>query len=87
MVKLLKSEPAAVAGAVQAVIALVVAFGLSLSADQIGAIMAVVAAALALVVRQNVAPAVADPTPVAALAVVPAVPAPVAPASDPPAAS
>lgn len=56
MLKIVKSEPVAVAGAVQAVVGLLAAFGLHLSPDQIGAVMAVVAAVLALVVRQNVSP-------------------------------
>ena len=46
---------------VQAVIALVAAFGLSLAPDQIGAILAVTAAALGLITRSRVSPASATP--------------------------
>ena len=49
-------EPALVLGAVQAVLALVVAFGLDLSAEQVAGILAVSAAALAIVVRIKVTP-------------------------------
>jgi hypothetical protein len=49
-------EPAMVLALVQAVIALVVAFGLSLEADQIGAILAVTAVVLGLVTRSRVSP-------------------------------
>jgi hypothetical protein len=71
MVKLFKSEPAAILGAVQAIVALVVAFGLSLSPEQIGSIMAAVAAVVALIVRSQVSPVV-DPQPVASLPAPPA---------------
>ncbi len=50
-------EPAMVLGLVQAVIALVVAFGLSLAPDQIGAILAVTAVVLGLITRSRVSPA------------------------------
>lgn len=53
---LLKSEPALVAGVVAAVLALVVSFGVHLSTEQVGAIMAVVSAVLAIIVRQKVTP-------------------------------
>jgi hypothetical protein len=49
-------EPAVILGAIQAILALGLSFGLSLSSGQIGAIMAVAAAILALVVRQQVTP-------------------------------
>ena len=49
-------EPAMVLALVQAVIALVVAFGLSLAPDQIGAILAVTAVILGLVTRSRVSP-------------------------------
>lgn len=52
----IKAEPALVAGAVQAIVALVVAFGVPLSDEQVGAILAVSAAVLALAVRQRVTP-------------------------------
>jgi hypothetical protein len=46
---------------VQAVIALVVAFGLNLAPDQIGAILAVTAVVLGLITRSRVSPAPATP--------------------------
>lgn len=52
----IKNEPALVAGLVQAVLALAVAFGLDLSPEQIGAILGATAAVLALVVRSKVVP-------------------------------
>jgi hypothetical protein len=50
-------EPAMVLALVQAVIALVVAFGLNLAPDQIGAILAVTAVVLGLISRSQVSPA------------------------------
>ena len=55
-------EPAMVLALVQAVIALVVAFGLSLAPDQIGAILAVTAVILGLITRSRVSPV--SPAPV-----------------------
>ena len=52
----LKNEPALALGLVEAALALAVTFGLSLSVEQVGAIMAVVAAATALLVRRQVSP-------------------------------
>ena len=52
-----RREPAMVLALVQAVIALVVAFGLSLAPDQIGAILAVTAVVLGLITRSRVSPA------------------------------
>jgi hypothetical protein len=49
-------EPAMVLALVQAVIALVVAFSLSLAPDQIGAILAVTVVILGLVTRSRVSP-------------------------------
>lgn len=51
-----KSEPVAFYGLVQAVIGLVSAFGLHLSADQIAALLAVTSCVLALVARTRVTP-------------------------------
>jgi hypothetical protein len=51
-----KREPALVIGVLQAVVALAVAFGFGLSAEQTGAILAVSAALLALVTRSQVTP-------------------------------
>jgi hypothetical protein len=56
MLDRIKSEPAVVAGIVQAVLALVVAFGLDLTTEQVAAILGVTAAVLALVVRSQVTP-------------------------------
>jgi hypothetical protein len=66
-----KAEPALILGFVGAVIALVTAFGLDMSPERVGAIMALVSAGLALVVRSQVSP-------VAALKVKPRRPKPVA---------
>lgn len=52
----IRNEPALVTGVVSALIALGVSFGLDLSGEQTGAIMAAVAAVMALVVRQQVTP-------------------------------
>ena len=49
-------EPAVILGAVQAILALSLSFGLSLSSGQVGAIMATAAAVLAVIVRQQVSP-------------------------------
>ena len=51
-----RREPALVSGLVTAVIALAVSFGLDLTEEQVGSIQAVVAAVMALVVRQQVTP-------------------------------
>lgn len=52
-------EPALIAGLVNAVLALLITFGMHLTNEQVGAIMAVVNIALALLVRQNVTPTAA----------------------------
>lgn len=52
----IRTEPAVVAGVVQAVLALLLAFGVPLTQEQMGAILAVTAAVLALVVRSQVTP-------------------------------
>lgn len=57
MIDRIKDEPAIVAGLVQALLALLVAFGLDLTPEQIGAILGVTAAVLAFVVRRKVVPA------------------------------
>lgn len=49
-------EPALILAAVQSIIALVVAFGLDLTADQVGAIVAVTAAVLGVITRSKVTP-------------------------------
>jgi hypothetical protein len=53
---ILGREPAMVLALVQAVLALVVAFGLNLAPDQIGAILAVTAVVLGLITRSRVSP-------------------------------
>jgi hypothetical protein len=53
---LIKEEPVGVQGIIQAVLALGTSFGLGLSNSQIGAILAVTAAILALLTRQQVTP-------------------------------
>jgi len=52
----MKTEPAVILGLVGAVIALAVSFGLRLSSEQVGAIMAVVVSLLSIVTRQLVTP-------------------------------
>jgi hypothetical protein len=49
-------EPAMILALVQAVIALVVAFGLNLAPDQIGALLALTAVILGLITRSRVSP-------------------------------
>ena len=56
IIERLRTEPALVAGVVQALLALLLAFGVPLSDEQVGAIIAVSAAVLAIVVRQRVTP-------------------------------
>lgn len=56
MIHAIRREPALILGLVQAVIALVVAFGLELTGEQTAGIVAVTAAILALVVRSQVTP-------------------------------
>lgn len=56
LIEKLRNEPVLVTGFVTAVLGLLVAFGLELSDEQIGAILAVVGAALAIVARQKVTP-------------------------------
>lgn len=52
----LKNEPALILGLVGAVISLGLAFGVSLSDEQVGGIMAVVVALLAIITRSQVTP-------------------------------
>jgi hypothetical protein len=56
MLDKIRNEPVLITGLVQAALALVVAFGLDVSQEQIGAILAVTAAVLALVARARVTP-------------------------------
>jgi len=49
-------EPALIMGLVTAVLALVVSFGLDLSVEQVGTIVAVAAALLSVVTRSKVTP-------------------------------
>jgi hypothetical protein len=52
----IQTEPALVSGFIAAALALAAAFGLNLSGDQIGTILAIVSAGLALLVRSQVTP-------------------------------
>lgn len=61
MINRIREEPAVVSGFVAALLALGVSFGLNLTPQQVGAIVAVVAAALAFVVRSKVTPTSKDP--------------------------
>ena len=66
MSNLWNREPAAIVAAFEAVLALALAFGLQLDAEQVAAIMAAVTAVLGLVVRHTVtspATAAADEPP------------------------
>lgn len=56
IIERLRSEPALVAGVLQALLALLLAFGVPLTDEQVGAILALSAAVLAVVVRQRVTP-------------------------------
>lgn len=56
MQSLWNREPALVLAVVQTVLALLIAFGADLSAEQVGAILAVSAAVLGLITRQKVTP-------------------------------
>ena len=58
MIAVIRREPALVSGLVTALIALGVAFGLPVTPEQTGAILAVDAAVLAFVVRSQVTPGV-----------------------------
>ena len=52
----IRTEPALIAGAVEAVVALAVAFGLDWTAEQVATVIAVTSALLALFVRSQVTP-------------------------------
>ena len=56
MIDRIRREPALVAGLVQAVLALLVAFGLDLTGEQTASILAVTAALLAVLTRAQVTP-------------------------------
>lgn len=56
-------EPAVILGAIQAVLALGLSFGLQLTPEKIGAIMAAAAAVIALLVRRQVSPVGQQPAP------------------------
>lgn len=53
----LSQEPVLVLSVVQAILALAVSFGLGLTGEQVGGILAVSAAILGLIARQKVTPA------------------------------
>jgi hypothetical protein len=55
-VDIFNREPALILGEVQAILALAITFGLDLSVEQVGAILAASAAVLAVVTRQKVTP-------------------------------
>jgi len=56
MKSIFNREPSLILGALQAILALVLAFGVDLSTEQVGAILAASAAVLAVVTRQAVSP-------------------------------
>ena len=61
----MRTEPALITALVQASIALVVSFGLDLSPEQVGAIVALTAAATAVFLRRQVTPVLTAPEPAA----------------------
>ena len=88
----LKTEPVLITGLVTTVIALLLAFGVNLSQEQVGSIMAVVAALIAIVTRALVTPNTSVPEPTgpgtgAPPAAAPTEQAPEDPANPPPWAS
>ena len=88
----LKTEPVLITGLVTTVIALLLAFGVNLSQEQVGSIMAVVAALIAIVTRALVTPNTSVPEPTgpgtgAPPAAAPAEQTPEDPANPPPWAS
>ena len=56
LIKRIKNEPVLVTGLVTAIIALLLAFGVPVTQEQAGAILALVAALLAFVARAKVTP-------------------------------
>lgn len=60
---IVRTEPALVTALVQAAIAVAISFGLNLSSEQVGGILALIAAAGAVFVRRQVAPVLASPVP------------------------
>lgn len=52
----MNSEPALILGAINALLALAVGFGLHITPAQVGLINAAVAAVVAVIIRQNVTP-------------------------------
>jgi nitrate/nitrite transporter NarK len=60
----LRNEPALIVGLVQAVLALVLAFGVDLSEEQIGSILAITSVILAIITRMLVTPTTSTPPPV-----------------------
>jgi hypothetical protein len=56
LLQTIRREPALVAGFLQALLALLLAFGVPLTTEQTGAILALSAAVLAFVVRRKVTP-------------------------------
>lgn len=61
MIDTIRREPALLMAAIQSALALVLAFGIELTVEQAGAILAVSAAILGLVTRSQVSPHVPEP--------------------------
>jgi hypothetical protein len=59
----LRNEPVLISGLVQAVIGLLLAFGVDLTNEQVGSIMALTAVVLAILARMFVTPTAGDPPP------------------------
>ena len=58
-----RTEPALIIGFAQALLALAVSFGFDLSVEQVGALVAVTSAVMSLLLRQQVTPTSALPSP------------------------
>jgi hypothetical protein len=61
--KVLRDEPVLLTGLAQAIIALLLAFGISMSQEQVGSIMAVLAVVVAIATRMLVTPNTKVPEP------------------------
>jgi hypothetical protein len=72
-VALIRREPAIVAGVISAIIAVIAAFGLDVSAEATAAILGLAAVIVAIIVRSQVVPAAAVPARVADAVLDPAV--------------
>lgn len=58
IIKWIRTEPVAIAGVIQAALGTAALFGVPITSEQVGGVMALTAALLALVVRQAVMPTI-----------------------------